>query len=239
METTGSLVRKLFSNITPTYDFLNRFLSFGADQRWRAKGTRLLPHGADVRVLDLACGTLDLALAYLKQGEGEVFGVDFAMPMLEAGRRKAVGVRKPVLGSRLKVVCGDGLQLPFPDHFFDAAMCAWGVRNFSDNAAGLKEMRRVLKPGGLFLVLEFFKPSTPIGKIFSKTYGRYVMPVLGGWISKNKKAYEYLNRSIQKFLSQKEYEKLLTDTGFEIRRSKNLSGGISSLILAQNCECNS
>src|SRR3989338_7677989 len=165
-------VQKLFSNISGTYDLLNRVLSFGRDQTWRKKATALLPHGKNVRILDLACGTLDMALQYARQGDGEIFGVDFALPMLATGRAKI----SPTRAGRINLVCGNGERLPFPDQFFDAAMCAWGVRNFSDLPLALSEIRRVLKPGGKFLVLEFFKPKKMVTKIFSKTYGKNVMP---------------------------------------------------------------
>lgn len=221
-------VRELFGNISGTYDLLNRVLSFGADQRWRKRGVRLLPHGKGLRVLDLAAGTLDLSLQYLNRGEGEVYGVDFSMPMLLTGHMKV----SPTLDPRLHLVCGDGLRLPFPEIFFDAAMCGWGVRNFSDPAAALQEIRRVLKPSAPFLILEFFRPVKPVSKIFSQTYGRYVMPAVGRWLSKNNDAYEYLHRSIQKFFSRGEYENLLKENGFRIQHSKDLSGGVNSLILA-------
>lgn len=221
-------VKQLFSNISGTYDLLNRVLSFGTDQRWRKKGVSLLPHGRDVRVLDLASGTLDLALQYAKQGEGKVYCLDFALPMLLTGKQKT----PPTLDSRIHLVCGDGLHLPFPDQFFDAAMCAWGMRNIPDTPTALKEVARVLKPGGSFLILEFFKPNRIVSKIFAKTYGRHVMPAIGRWISRDKGAYDYLHRSIQKFFTRGEYEKLLEAYGFEIIAARDLTGGVNSLILA-------
>lgn len=223
-------IRELFSNISGTYDLLNKVLSMGTDKRWRKKGTKLLPHGKSLRVLDLASGTLDLSLQYLRQGDGEVYAIDFALPMLLTGRMKV----SPTLDTRLHLVCSDCIHLSFPDHFFDAAMCAWGMRNFSNLSLSLNEVRRVLKPGGSLLVLEFFKPSRPFSKVFSKTYGRYVMPALGRWISKDNRAYEYLHRSIQGFLSREEYERLLNKTGFEIIESKDLTGGITSMVLANS-----
>ncbi|MDP2599722.1 MAG: ubiquinone/menaquinone biosynthesis methyltransferase [Deltaproteobacteria bacterium] len=221
-------VKQLFSNISGTYDLLNRVLSFGTDQRWRKKGVSLLPHGKNIRVLDLASGTLDLALQYAKRGEGEIYCVDFALAMLLTGQRKT----PPTLDSRIHLVCGDGLWLPFPDGYFDAAMCAWGMRNIPNTPAALKEVARVLKPGGSFLILEFFKPKRIVSKIFAKTYGRHVMPAIGRWISRDKGAYDYLHRSIQKFFTRTEYEKLLQAHGFEIITSRDLTGGVNSLILA-------
>ncbi|OGQ06193.1 MAG: hypothetical protein A2W61_02445 [Deltaproteobacteria bacterium RIFCSPLOWO2_01_44_7] len=223
-------IRQLFSNISGTYDLLNKVLSFGTDKKWRKKGVGLLPHANHVKILDLASGTLDLSLEYTRQGAGEVYALDFSLPMLLTGHTKV----SPTLDKRLHLICGDCLKLPFPTEFFDAAMCAWGMRNFSNLATSIQEIKRVLKPGGSLLVIEFFKPTKPLTKIFSKTYGRYVMPTLGRWISKNDEAYHYLHRSIQGFHSRKDYEGLLEKEGFEILQASDLTGGISSLILANS-----
>lgn len=222
-------VRELFSNISGTYDLLNRVLSFGRDQKWRQKGVGFLPHGKDVRILDLACGTLDMALQYTQQGEGEVYCSDFALPMLLTGQMKM----SPTLDGRIHLTCAASEQLPFPDRFFDAVMCAWGVRNFTQPEGGLKEIRRVLKPNGLFLILEFFRPAKPLSKLFSKTYGRYVIPHLGRLISKDSQAYDYLHQSIQGFYNLGEYQNILREAGFNIQVAKDLTAGISSLILAK------
>lgn len=221
-------IRELFSNISGTYDLLNRVLSFGRDQKWRKKGVSLLPHGKNIRILDLAAGTLDMALHYSEHGEGEIYALDFALPMLLTGQMKV----SPILDKRIKLVCGNGENLPFPSGFFDAVMCAWGVRNFAHPKKGLEEIRRVLKPGGSFLVLEFFRPQKPLMKLFSNTYGKYVIPTLGKWISKDDRAYDYLHQSIQGFFSLKEYKALLEESGFKVGLAKDLTAGISSLILA-------
>ncbi|MDO8526925.1 MAG: ubiquinone/menaquinone biosynthesis methyltransferase [Deltaproteobacteria bacterium] len=221
-------VRELFGNISGTYDLLNRVLSFGTDKRWRKKGVSLLPHGKNLNILDLASGTLDLALQYAKEGAGEVWCLDFALPMLLTGKMKV----SPLLDERLHLICSDGLKIPFPDHFFDAAMCAWGMRNLPDHKAALCELQRVLKPGGSLMIIDFFKPNRTFSKIFSKTYGRYVMPTLGGWISRDKAAYNYLHRSIENFLSRQQFEDLLERNGFDVIEAKDLTGGISSLLLA-------
>lgn len=221
--------RHLFNNISGTYDLLNRVLSLGTDQMWRRRGTALLPHGENVRVLDLACGTLDMSLKYLRQGPGSVCAVDFSAPMMLTGRMKV----SPTLDERLRLVCGDVMNLPFAENTFDAAMCAWGVRNFGDLRLNLREIRRALKPEGLFLVIEFFRPTRLISRIFSKTYGRHVIPALGRMISKNNEAYDYLHRSIEGFVSRAEYEMLLREEGFSVEKAKDMTGGVTSLILAK------
>ncbi len=222
-------VKRLFGDISGTYDLLNRVLSFGTDQKWRRKTVQLLPHGPDVRVLDLATGTLDLALNYLEQGSGEIYGIDIAYPMLVHGLTKVA----PNLDPRLHLVCGDGMHLPFPDGFFDAAMCGYGMRNLPDNHRGLMELSRVLKPSAPLLLLEFFRPQTITAKIFAETYGKFVIPTVGRLISRNKEAYHYLHQSVQGFYSLEEYKTLLQEEGFAVTQSKNLTGGISSFILAR------
>lgn len=219
----------MFGNISGTYDLINRVLSAGRDQKWRKKSVSLLPHGPSIRILDLASGTMDMALQYLKQGEGEVYALDFALPMLLTGQQKV----SPQLDPHLHPVCGTADRLPFPDQYFDGAMCAWGVRNFTDINASLAEVRRVLKPGSTFAILEFFRPQNIFSKIFSQTYGKYVIPNIGKFISKDNAAYDYLQSSIRGFFSRKEFEQKLSEYGFEIAASKDLSGGISSLLVAK------
>lgn len=222
-------IKELFGNISGTYDLLNRILSFGVDQRWRKRGINFLPSGKEIKILDLASGTLDLSLHFLGKKEGEVFALDFSLPMLLTGRTKI----SPTLDERLHIICGDGLSLPFEEKMFDACMCAWGVRNFSDIEKNLSEVRRVLKPGGYLLVIEFFKPSKLLSKVFAKTYGRYIIPAVGKFLSKNAQAYDYLQKSIQGFVSRSAYEIVLKKMGYTVEISKDLTGGIASLILAR------
>lgn len=222
-------IREIFGNISGKYDLLNRVLSFGTDRRWRRRGVRLLPHGLDIRILDMASGTLDLAIDYLREGEGTVFALDIALPMLLTGRNKI----SPLLDRRLKLTCGDCQQLPYPDSFFDAAMCAWGVRNFGNREENLRELQRVLKPGGKLLIIEFFKPSNLFSRFFYQTYGRCVIPTVGSWISGDKQAYRYLQNSIQSFCTRRQYEVLLQKCGFNLLHSRELTGGISTLLLGQ------
>lgn len=225
-------VRELFGNISGTYDLLNRVMSFGIDQRWRKKGIALLPHGPKSRVLDIASGTLDMALHYLHEGEGEVFALDFCEPMLLTGRLKV----SPLVDDRLNIVCGDSLDIPFPDNYFSAAMCAWGVRNFKNVQRNTEEVWRVLQPGGVFLVIDFFKPTNTFSKAFSKTYGKYIMPALGKWIAKDNAAYEYLHQSIEAFYTLNEYTWMMTQSRFTVLQRQELTRGISSLVLAQKNE---
>ncbi|MDO8494456.1 MAG: ubiquinone/menaquinone biosynthesis methyltransferase [Deltaproteobacteria bacterium] len=221
-------IKNLFGNISGTYDLLNRVLSAGRDQVWRRKAVSHLPQWEDSKILDLASGTLDMTLQYLKKGDGKVFAVDFSLPMLLMGRDKI----SPHIDQRLQLACASADQIPYSEHTFDGAMCAWGMRNFPDTFSSLKEIRRVLKPGGKLVVLEFFKPDNLFTKTFSMTYSKFVMPAIGKAISGNQEAYDYLQESIRGFWTRREYENHLEVHGFEIETAQELSGGISSLITA-------
>ena len=223
-------VKEMFDDIAGTYDLLNHVLSFNIDKRWRRRAVARLPHGSGTRVLDLASGTLDLALAYMQGGGGLVSCVDFSLEMLLHGLNKV----PPTLDKRMQLVCADGLSLPFPDHTFDAAMCAYGMRNLTNNRRGLKELHRVLKPNASLLILDFFRPATATAKFFSATYNKFILPTIGGLISKNKTAYHYLYESVCNFYSLQEYQVMMEEFGFQIVQAKNLGGGISSMIYAES-----
>lgn len=203
-------------------------MSLSIDRRWRDKALSRLKGLRLERVLDLCAGTLDLSISIREIfPETEIHAVDFALPMLEQGQRKLS--RAP----RIHLICADGHRLPFPDKKFDAVVCAFGIRNLEDREQAAKEIRRVLKPGGTLIVLEFFRPEKILPKLFYQTYGKYVIPRVGGWISKNRQAYEYLQNSILNFLSIGEYEKLLKEFGFSKITSKPLSGGIAHEVVGK------
>jgi len=220
-------VQDLFTDIAPKYDFLNHFMSLSIDKRWRDKALARL-QGQDIReVLDLCAGTLDLTQRTLELfPEAKVKAVDFSLAMLEQGKDK---IKDP---TRAQIICADGHHLPFPDQQFDAIVCAFGIRNLENRQQAAKEIRRVLKPNGKLVVLEFFRPQKLLPKLFYQTYGKYVIPRIGGLISKNRKAYEYLQNSIMNFLNITEYENLLKEFGFKKVESRSLSGGIAHEVFA-------
>ncbi len=196
-------IRELFSSIAHRYDFLNHFLSLNTDRRWRSKAAELSEIAPDAHVLDLCAGTGDLAFAFLKRlnSDGRATAVDFSRPMLELARSKATqrGER------RLKLLESDALCLPFPDGSFDCVTVAFGVRNFVDLEAGLKEMHRVTRPGGRAVILEFAPPENALLRVLFVPYLRYIMPWIGGILSNFRaNAYTYLRDSIEQFPKPRE-----------------------------------
>ncbi len=219
-------VREMFANIAPRYDFLNHFLSASVDRRWRTLAVRKVKELAQALpprlCLDLCSGTGDLALA-LHRGIGcEVVASDFCHPMLTRANLKFS--KRPV-----RNVEADALRLPFPDQCFDALTIAFGLRNLEDPLRGLTEMRRVLKPGGAVVVLEFSKPVVPVFKHVFNFYFRHILPSIGALISGDGTAYQYLPDSVRKFPDQDELLTLLWSAGFANSAYRNLSGGIAAL----------
>lgn len=220
-------VQELFTSIAPSYDFLNHCLSFSIDKRWRDKAIASLGKSPPNRVLDLCAGTLDLTQKVLEKfPKTEVIAADFSLAMLEAGEHK---IREL---SKAHRICADGHHLPLPNESFDAVLCAFGIRNLEQRKLAAREIHRVLRQGGKLIILEFFRPEKLLSRLFYKTYGRYVLPRIGGAISKNRRAYQYLQDSIQGFLSVGEYTDLLKQHGFKETKPTPLSGGIAHLVTA-------
>ncbi len=206
-------VRRMFSEIAPRYDLLNRLLSLGVDQAWRRRAVALALEKAPRRILDLATGTGDLALLLKARAPGaEVVGVDFAPPMLDLARKKA---ERRGLG--VVFLEANALALPFPTGAFDAVTVAFGFRNFADYPGGLREIHRVLAPGGRAVILEF--PPPPKG-LLGRAYRFYfhrVLPFLGGVISGRPEAYRYLPESVDRFPSPEALKALMEAQGFRVR----------------------
>lgn len=223
-------VKKIFDEISPTYDRLNHLLSLNIDKSWRKKSIARIHKKADESfdVLDLCAGTHDLGLECLKQfPKAKIVAADFSMEMLKKGQEKLAKLNKT---DAIHAICADALNLPVQDKSFDVVLCAYGVRNFDDTEKGLKEMYRVLKPGGQMIVLEFFRPTKKIAQFFNKTYGQYVLPQIGKMVSKHDSVYTYLKNSIQGFLSLDEFKTLMTSCGFENIHAKNFLMAISSAV---------
>ncbi len=219
-------VRSMFNNIAHRYDFLNHFLSAGIDYSWRRRAIRLLGRSNPRTILDVATGTADLAIEAVKLNPERIVGVDIAEDMLAIGREK---VAKKKLSSHITLESGDSEALRFDDNTFDAAMVAFGVRNFENLEKGLSEMHRVLKPGGMILVLEFSKPvKFPVKQAYS-FYFRFILPTLGRIISGDQGAYTYLPESVGEFPAGQEFLDILGKVGFSRRKHISLTFGIASI----------
>jgi demethylmenaquinone methyltransferase/2-methoxy-6-polyprenyl-1,4-benzoquinol methylase len=214
-------VREMFTEIAPSYDALNHVLSLHIDRLWRARTAKLLRpilRRDDAVVLDLCCGTGDLALAFRNSGKARVIGADFAHAMLVRARAKSI------LGSShsgmpgpppLPLFEADALRLPFANASFDLVASAFGFRNLANYEEGLKEIRRVLKPGGTIAILEFSEPPPGLAGDLYRWYCRKLLPKIGGWLSGNPSAYKYLPASVARFFRPEELAALMTNAGFK------------------------
>ncbi|MBS1743452.1 MAG: bifunctional demethylmenaquinone methyltransferase/2-methoxy-6-polyprenyl-1,4-benzoquinol methylase UbiE [Bacteroidetes bacterium] len=220
-------VAGMFDDIADRYDFLNRFLSAGIDIRWRKKAIAYLKNDHPKKILDVATGTADVAImsaAILKPEK--IIGIDISEGMLEIGKKK---IEKSGLSNTIELAKGDSEAINFEENTFDAVTVAFGVRNFQHLEKGLTEIRRVLKPGGKLIVLEFSKPSMPFVSLFYQFYMKMVTPNMGKLFSKNRSAYKYLDESIKKFPEGKNFTKILDNIGFKKTFSKALSLGICTI----------
>lgn len=220
-------ISRMFDRIAWRYDFLNRFLSLGTDRRWRRRAIAAIGRlKRPERILDVATGTADLAIAALRLGNVRVTGVDISEKMLDEGRKKIV---EKGLSDRIELLKAPSEELPFDDGTFDVAMAAFGVRNFADTAAGLAEMHRVLAGDGVIMVLEFSRPAGfPLRHIYG-FYFRRLLPLLGGLFSRDRSAYTYLPESVGSFPEGEAFLNLLGAAGFGSLEMKRLSGGIATI----------
>lgn len=217
--------RGMFERIAPTYDALNRIMSAGVDRRWRAQAVAELAGAPPGAVLDLCAGTMDLTALVARARPGDrVVAADFSPAMLEAGRSKA---------PRAETVVADAAALPFGASEFSAVICGFGMRNLADTAAGAREALRVLRPGGVFVTLELFRPTRVVTRAFHAAYAQVVLPTVGGIVSGDRGAYRYLARSMAGFLTRGEYEALLARVGFAGVRGEDLTLGVASIVRAE------
>lgn len=220
----------MFNNIAAKYDFLNHFLSLGIDKIWRRKAINLLKSIPDPLVLDVATGTGDLAIEANKRLGCRVVGVDISVEMLKMAEEK---LARRELTDWISVQEGDSEKLPFEDNHFDAVMVAFGVRNFENLNKGLSEMCRVLKPGGKMVVLEFSKPAYFPFKQLYLFYFRYILPWLGGLISRDKAAYTYLPESVLNFPDGVNFDNELVAAGMKPLKRYKQTMGIATIYLSE------
>jgi len=189
-------VAQMFDNISKNYDGLNRVISFGIDVKWRKKVIQLIGKNKPKTILDIATGTGDLAIMMAQLNPDKIIGLDISEGMLEVGKQKIADKK---LGNLIEMVLGDSENIPFEDNYFDAITVSFGVRNFENLDKGLKEIFRVLKPGGVFSVLETAVPTKTPYKQGYQIHSKYILPLVGRLFSKDKTAYSYLSESANAF----------------------------------------
>lgn len=218
----------LFDGIAGTYDKLNHILSLNIDKLWRKKAIRMLKPCKEA--LDVAIGTADLSIEMLRQQKAmHITGIDLSQEMMRIGQQK---VEKKGWGDKVRFDLGSAQEMPYEGDSYDAVTCAYGVRNFSNLDLGLKEMARVMKPGGQLIILEFSYPTNCIIRFFYDLYFTRIMPLIGRAFSKDKKAYNYLNRSVKGFIWGEEMTRRMVQAGFKQATFRPLTFGITTLYTA-------
>lgn len=223
-------VATMFNNISKRYDFLNHFLSLGIDKIWRRQAINLLKPLKPKQMLDVATGTGDFAIQALKLNPEKIIGVDISEGMLEVGRQK---INRLKLTARIELRTGDSENLRFEENKFDAVTVAFGVRNFENLEKGLAEIFRVMRPGGMLVVLEFSRPRTfPFKQVYN-VYFKAILPRIGKLVSKDNAAYTYLPESVEAFPDGAAFENILKKVGFKDTACKPLTFGVSSIYTAR------
>lgn len=213
----------MFGSIAPRYDLANHLLSCGVDFYWRKRATEIVAAWRPARIIDLATGTGDLALALQKKmPDAEIMAADFSEEMLAMAKRK--GVRHTMVA--------DAMRLPFPEGSFDCVTVAFGLRNMENYGGALREMGRVLKPGGHLLVLEFSLPGLPLLRGPYRFYLHHCLPLLGSLLTRRKSAYDYLGDSIEKFPNGEAMRELMEASGLANPAVEPLTGGIVTIYTA-------
>ena len=219
----------MFDNISKEYDGLNRVISFGIDINWRKKVTKIVSKNNPKQILDIATGTGDLALMMSKLKPEKIVGLDISTGMLEVGKQK---VAKANLSDTIEMVVGDSENMPFEDNTFDAITVSFGVRNFANLDKGLKEIRRVLKPNGTFVVLETSNPTKFPFKQGYKLYTSFILPVIGKIFSRDKVAYSYLSESANSFPFGEAFDNILQKNGFINTEYEPVTFGVATIYSA-------
>lgn len=223
----------MFDAIARRYDALNHILSAGLDRRWRRRGVAALDLSGRERVLDVCCGTGDLAVEAMTSGHGrarDVIGLDFAGEMLRFARVK---MQRRTLADRVQLVRADATRLPLGSESVDAAMIAFGIRNVVDPRAACREIHRVLRTGGRLMILEFGMPRLPGISALYRGYFRYLLPRIGGLVSKHGDAYSYLPASVNEFPPPPEFARLLEACGFTAVEHHAMTFGIVSMFVGK------
>ena len=218
-------VKQIFDSIAFRYDFLNHLLSFGFDYYWRRKALKLTGLNSGTILLDIACGTGDVAIEAKKQGAGKIFGADFSFNMLRLFNEKSSWIK----GRSMQMVAE---RIPFKESSVTNITVAFGVRNFYDIQEGFNSFHSVLLPGGKATIIEFRLPTNPVFKWIYKFYFKNILPFVGGLISGDKEAYSYLPRSVEEFDEKINMPELLKNSGFKKIEVHTLTLGIVQVIIA-------
>lgn len=227
IESKKDSVKRMFDAIAHQYDFLNHFLSLGIDHSWRKKAIRHLSDNRPLTILDVATGTADVAIMAAREyPDSSVTGIDISEKMLAIGRQK---ISRKGLSNRIALQLADSENMPFTDHSFDAAISAFGVRNFENLEKGIAEMFRVLKPHGKIVILEFSQPTAfPLRQIYH-FYFHKILPHVGKTVSRNDRAYSYLPESVAAFPYGNDFISYLTKAGFKNSKYYPLTFGIATI----------
>jgi len=224
-------VENMFNSIAPKYDLLNHTLSLNIDKIWRRKVVCIVKNKKPKTVLDVATGTCDLAIATARKANPQIInGIDISEEMLNVGQKK---IDKLGLSAQIKLQKADAENIPFDSNTFDAITVAFGVRNFENLETGLKEMLRVLKPGGVCVILEFTLPTVfPIKQLYN-FYFRNILPAIGKKVSQNDSAYTYLPESVRAFPQRNNFTQIMQQCGFAKTRFRSLSLGIAAIYIGE------
>jgi len=224
-------IRDMFDNISGDYDRLNQMLSMGIERRWKVKLVKAIKQSNAKKILDIATGTADIAvLQAQKIPDAQITGLDLSPKMIEFAKNK---VAKKGLSDKIDLVVGDSEGLPYPDGSFDAVSVSFGVRNFENLEKGISEINRVLNNDGKLFVLEFSKPTIfPLKQLFNFYFGN-ILPRIGGWVSKDKSAYQYLFDSVQTFPDYDNFTRVLEKCGFKNCTWKAFTIGICCLYIGE------
>ena len=222
-------VKEMFDKISPRYDFLNRLLSFRQDTFWRTQMVRAAKLTTDSRVMDVACGTCDVALEISTQlsGRVKIFGIDFSLGMLGLGHQKLLHKKN----STIELLNADALHLPFKKNNFDAVFIAFGIRNIMDRHRAIHEFYKILKKNGRLVVLELTTPEKGFFRQIYLGYFRKILPLIGSFFSKHTNAYSYLPKSVLNFPDPVSFAKIMKASGFKQIRFKQMTFGIVTLFV--------
>jgi len=224
-------VRRMFDDIAPTYDRLNHILSLNIDRLWRRRVVGIVRRAGTKRILDLATGTGDLAIAMARGiRDCSICGADLSPRMLAAARQK---IERMGLDERITLMECRAEDTGLPTGSVDAATIGFGIRNFENREVALAELMRTIKSGGLLVILEFSNPTNPIVGWAYRLYSHYLLPIVGGMVSHNRGAYEYLPASVDKFPEPAEFRAMLERAGFADVRSRSQSCGIAQIYTAK------